>query len=71
MNYKNRTCICGKEKITTCDKCGQLTCRECCTVIPVTESVSDSLIQIMHKKCMPAKHLAKLNKLAKQREVEE
>jgi hypothetical protein len=71
MNYKDKSCICGKEKITDCDKCNLPTCIACCNVIPVPSSVNESLIQVMHEKCMPAKHLAKLNKLAKQREVEE
>ena len=51
--------VCQKEGVTKCDKCNTPTCRKCLSIIPVPPSVSETLIQVMHIKCAPKKHLAK------------
>ena len=55
---------CKKNEATTnCDKCDEGVCNKCGTVIPVSSSINESLIQVMHKSCAPKKHLAKLEEL--------
>ena len=60
MATKLSNCIvCQKQGVTKCDKCDTMTCRNCLSIIPVPPSVSETLIQVMHTKCAPKKHLAK------------
>ena len=63
MESKKENCTqCGKRQgVTKCDKCHNNTCSDCLTIMPVAESISTTMIQVLHTKCAPAKHLAKLN----------
>lgn len=46
---------CRKEAVTSCDKCGELTCRECAQI--VVEKPTDVDVKIYHrKKCVPKKY---------------
>ena len=67
MGSKKPACVfCkgNKTSVTTCDKTNKPVCSRCATIIPVTSSVSDSLIQIVAKKHAPKKHIGKLQEAA-------
>ena len=72
METKKETCnFCGKIKsVTICDKSHKPVCSSCATIIPVSENLSKSLIQVVAKKHAPKRHVAKLEKLAIKRGVE-
>ena len=60
MESKKPDCaFCKIQANTYCDKTGKPVCSKCSTVVPVSSSVSDSLIQIMAKKHAPKKHIGK------------
>ena len=71
MESRKETCsFCGKIKsVTTCDKSHKPVCSSCSTVIPVSENISVSLIQIVAKKHAPKRHVDKLERLANKRGV--
>ena len=71
METRLRNCkFCtGKNADTICDKTHQPVCSDCATVIPVSENISKSLIQVVAKKHAPRRHVAKLEELAIKRGV--
>ncbi len=57
-------CKGNESSVTTCDKTNKPVCSRCATIIPVTSSVSDSLIQVVAKQHAPKRHIAKLQEAA-------
>lgn len=59
----NKICKeCKKEAVTHCDKCSELTCRECSRI--VVDKPTDVDVLIYHKKCVPKKYQKKLEVIA-------
>ena len=56
--------FCNKMADTKCDKSHKAICSECASVVPVSENLSNTLIQVVAKKHAPKRHLDKLEKLA-------
>ena len=57
-------CKGSKTSVTICDKTRKPVCSRCATVIPVTSSINESLIQIVAKQHAPSKHIAKVKERA-------
>ena len=66
---RGQCAYCNNDMVTTCDKTNANICRKHACVIPVSEKVSPSLIQVVAKKYVPKKHKDKLEELAKKRGV--
>jgi hypothetical protein len=71
METRKQVCsFCNKIKaVTICDKSHNPVCSSCATVVPVSENISNTLIQIVAKKHAPKRHVDKLEKLAIKRGV--
>ena len=53
--YEKKRCLCGKNKVTNCDKCGKATCKDCAQII--VERQTDKEVLIYHaKRCTPVKY---------------
>ena len=66
METKKEVCsFCDKIKaVTICDKSHKPVCSSCATIVPVSENLSDTLIQVVAKKHAPKRHVTKLQQLA-------
>jgi hypothetical protein len=53
-----------RTSVTTCDKTHKPVCSDCATIVPVTQSIDESLIQVIAKKHAPSKHIGKLKEAA-------
>tara|TARA_R110000751_G_scaffold73023_1_gene147807 strand:+ start:2403 stop:2588 length:186 start_codon:yes stop_codon:yes gene_type:complete len=52
--YEKKRCLCGKDKVTNCDKCGKATCKGCAQI--VVERQTDEEVLIYHTNCTPIKY---------------
>ncbi len=66
METRKENCnFCGKiNSVTLCDKTHKPVCSSCATVVPVSENLSDTLIQVVAKRHAPKRHVTKLQQLA-------
>lgn len=69
MESKRERCgFCGnKQSVTDCDKTHKPVCVSCSTVIPVSENISKTLIQVVAMRHAPKRHTDKLEELARSR----
>lgn len=53
-NNENKRCLCGKDKVTFCDRCNKGTCKDCAKI--AVSHPNDEEVLIYHAECLPKKY---------------